>query len=131
MMDRTASLINKLENITDPRPGEPVYPLVNVLFMTICAVIAGADDYVSIAKFANTKMDRFAKFLDMSAGVPSHDRFNAIVNKTKPEEFEPMLLAWLRELHKITDGQVISIRRQSSDDDVRACRSGAVHVRRQ
>ena len=108
-MDRPASLIAKLENITDPRPGEPVYPLVNVLFMTICAVIAGADDYVSIAKFANTQKDWFAKFLDMSAGVPSHDRFNAIINKIKPGEFEPMLLAWLTKLHKITDGQVIAI----------------------
>ncbi|WP_431192412.1 hypothetical protein [Rhodopirellula bahusiensis] len=27
----------------------------------------------------------------------------------KPEEFEPILLAWLTELHKITNGQVIAI----------------------
>ena|GEM_PF-3911925 len=54
-MKRSASLIRQLENITDPRRGESLYPLVNILFMTICAVIAGADDFVSIAKFANTK----------------------------------------------------------------------------
>lgn len=108
-MDRSASLITKLENITDPRAGDPVYPLVNILFMTICAVVAGADDYVAIAKFANTKKDWFAKFLDLSKGVPSHDRFNTIINAIKPEEFEPMLLAWLTELHKVTDGQVIAI----------------------
>jgi hypothetical protein len=33
--------------------------------------------------------------LDLSNGIPSHDRFNAILNAIKPEEFEPMLLAWL------------------------------------
>lgn len=108
-MECSGSLVNQLENITDPRRGEPVYPLVNILFMTICAVIAGADDFVAIAKFASTKKDWFAKFLDMSQGVPSHDRFNAVLNAIKPEEFEPMLLAWLTELHKITDGQVIAI----------------------
>lgn len=108
-MERSASLVEQLKAVSDPRPGEPVYPLVNVLFMTICAVIAGADDFVAIAKFANTKKEWFAKFLDMTEGVPSHDRFNAILNAIKPEEFEPMLLQWITQLHKITDGQVIAI----------------------
>lgn len=108
-MERSASLVEQLKTVSDPRPGEPVYPLVNVLFMTICAVIAGADDFVAIAKFANTKKEWFAKFLDMTEGVPSHDRFNAILNAIKPEEFEPMLLQWITQLHKITDGQVIAI----------------------
>jgi len=109
MMERSASLVDQLGNVADPRRGESVFPLVNILFMTVCAVIAGADDYVAIAKFARTKKDWFAKFLDMSQGVPSHDRFNAIVNAIKPGEFEPILLAWLTELHKITGGQVIAI----------------------
>ncbi|WP_157665257.1 ISAs1 family transposase, partial [Mariniblastus fucicola] len=42
-------------------------------------------------------------------GVPSHDRFNAILNAIDPEEFEPVLLAWITQLHKITGGQVIAI----------------------
>lgn len=108
-MQRSASLVDQLGNVTDPRRGEPVYPLVNVLFMMICGVIAGADDFVAIARFANTKKTWFAKFLDMSAGVPSHDRFNAILNAIKPEEFEPILLAWLTQLHQVTKGQVIAI----------------------
>src|SRR6056297_2721762 len=108
-MERSASLVAQLRNVTDPRLGESVYPLVNVLFMMICGVIAGADDFVAIARFANTKKEWFAKFLDMSQGVPSHDRFNAILNAMKPDEFEPILLAWLTELHRITDGQVIAI----------------------
>jgi len=41
-----------------------------------------------------------AKFLDLSKGIPSHDRFNAILYAIKPDEFEPMLLTWLTELHK-------------------------------
>lgn len=128
-MERSASLLSQLNNITDPRRGEPVYPLVNILFMTICAVVAGADDFVAIARFANTKKEWFAKFLDLSRGVPSHDRFNAILNAIKPDEFEPMLLAWLTELHKLTDGQVIAIDgktlRRSYD---RATGRAAIHM---
>jgi hypothetical protein len=109
LRDRSASLVGQLGNVTDPRPGEPVYPLAIVLFMMIRGVIAGADDFVAIARFANTKKGWFVKFLDMSQGVPSHDRFNAILNAIKPDEFEPILLAWLTELHRVTDGQVIAI----------------------
>jgi len=128
-MERSASPVVQLGNVTEPRRGESVYPLVNVLFMLICGVIAGADDFVAIAKFANTKRQGFAKFLDMSAGVPSHDRFNAILNAIKPEEFEPILLAWMTELHKTTDGQVIAIDgktlRRSYDD---ATGKAAIHI---
>ena len=129
MMERSTSLVDQLVTITDPRRGEPVYPLVNVLFMMICGVIAGADDFVAITRFANTKKQWFAKFLDMSQGVPSHDRFNAIFNAIKPEEFEPMLLAWLTQLHQVTQGQVIAIDgktlRRSYD---RASGKAAIHM---
>ncbi|TWU10251.1 hypothetical protein Poly21_52220 [Allorhodopirellula heiligendammensis] len=50
-MERSASLVDQLGYVTDPRRGEPIYPLVNVLFMMICGVIAGADDFVAIARF--------------------------------------------------------------------------------
>jgi len=69
-MERSASLISQLGDITDPRRGEPTYPLVNLLFMTICAVVAGADDFVAIARFARTKEEWLAKFLDMSLEFP-------------------------------------------------------------
>ena len=43
------------------------------------------------------------------AGIPSHDRFNAIFKAIKPAEFEKCLLRWITALHEITDGQVIAI----------------------
>ena len=53
-MERSISLTDHLEKVADPRTGKITYPFVNILFMTICAVIAGADDFVAIAHFANT-----------------------------------------------------------------------------
>jgi predicted transposase YbfD/YdcC len=50
-----------------------------------------------------------AKFLDLSAGIPSHDRFNAIFAAIKPAEFEKCLLSWITALHDITDGQLVAI----------------------
>ena len=64
-MERSASLTEPLNNVTDPRRGKITYPLANILFITICAVVTGADDFVAIAHFARTKKDCFAKFLDI------------------------------------------------------------------
>jgi hypothetical protein len=56
---------------------------VNVVTIALCAVICGADDFVSIADWGRTKRAWLAKFLDLSSGIPSHDRFNAILGAIK------------------------------------------------
>lgn len=105
----TPDLRTHFESLTDPRRREPTYPLENIVVMLLCGVICGADDFVAIAAWANTKKDWLAKFLDLSAGVPSHDRFNAVVAALRPREFEQCLLNWITALHEVTDGQIIAI----------------------
>lgn len=82
---------------------------MNIVTMALCATICGADDFVAIARWANTKVDWLSSSLDMSNGVPSHDRFNAIFRQIKPEEFERCLLSWITDLHEISGGQIIAI----------------------
>ena len=108
-MTRSARIQDHFTELTDPRRREVLYPLINVVMIAVCAVLCGADDFVAIAKFGRTKRDWLAKFLDLSSGIPSHDRFNAILGAIKPAEFEKCLLSWITQLHQITDGQVIAI----------------------
>jgi len=105
----SAALSDHFSELTDPRRREGTYPLINLVTIAICAVICGADDFVAIAEFGRTKKDFLKKFLDLSAGIPSHDRFNAIFAALKPEEFERCLVSWITSLHEITKGQVIAI----------------------
>lgn len=95
--------------LTDPRRREVTYPLINIVVIAVCAVICGADDFVAIAKWGRTKRAWLARFLDLSAGVPSHDRFNAILAALKPAEFEKCLLGWITALHEISGGQIVPI----------------------
>ena len=108
-MSLSASIADHFSDVTDPRRGEPVYPLHNILFIAICAVICGADDFVAIAKFGRKRKDWLSKYLDLSAGIPSHDRFNAILALVRPAEFEKCLLDWIMALQDITDGQIVAI----------------------
>ncbi len=95
--------------LSDPRRREGVYPLTNIVTIALCAVISGADDFVAMARWAEVKQEWLAKFLDLSAGIPSHDRFNAILGALRPAEFEKCLLSWITALHEVSGGQVIAI----------------------
>jgi predicted transposase YbfD/YdcC len=106
---KSARIEDHFVELTDPRRREGIYPLINVVTIALCAVICGADDFVAIARFGRTKRDWLARFLDLSEGIPSHDRFNAILAAIKPAEFEKCLLSWITALHEITAGQTIAI----------------------
>ena len=107
---RRAVIQDYFADLTDPRRREVTHPLVNIVVIAICAVICGADDFVAIAEFGVAKREWLARFLDLKAGIPSHDRFNAIFARLKPAEFEKCLLRWITALHEITDGQVGRVR---------------------
>ena len=106
---KSACLHSHFAELTDPRRNEVTFPLINIVVIAVCAVVCGADDFVAIAKFGRTKRDWLARFLDLSNGIPSHDRFNAVLAAIKPGEFEKCLLSWITQLHEITDGQIIAI----------------------
>src|SRR5690348_2338163 len=104
---KSARIQDHFADLTDPRRRAVTHPLINVVTIALCAVICGADDFVAIADFGKARRDWLARFLDLSNGIPSHDRFNAIFATLKPGEFEACLLSWITALHEITDGQVI------------------------
>lgn len=106
---KSARLQDHFAELTDPRRREVTYPLINVVVIAVCAVICGADDFVAIAEFGRKKREWLARFLDLRNGIPSHDRFNAILAAIKPAEFEKCLLNWITALQEITDGQVVAI----------------------
>ncbi len=106
---RSALIAEHFVDLSDPRRRDGTYPLINIVVIAVCAVICGADDFVAIAEFGRTKKKLLEKFLDLKAGIPSHDRFNSILGAIKPAEFEKCLLSWITTLHELTDGQVIAI----------------------
>jgi hypothetical protein len=69
---RPGGCANHFEHLPDPRRGELTYPLLNIVVMTLCAVISGADDFVAIARWSTQNRTWLARYRDLSAGVPSH-----------------------------------------------------------
>jgi predicted transposase YbfD/YdcC len=116
-------------SLTDPRRSKVIHPLINIVTIALCATIAGADDFVAMADWARRHKDWLGRFLDLSNGIPSHDRLNMVFRRLKPAEFERCLVGWLDALHGTGGGRLLAIdgkaARRSFDH---ATAKGALHM---
>jgi predicted transposase YbfD/YdcC len=115
--------------LTDPRRAGVTHPLINIVTIALCATIAGADDFVAMADWARRHKDWLGRFLDLSRGIPSHDRLNMVFRRLKPAEFERCLVSWLDALHDLSGGRLLAVdgktARRSFDH---ATAKGALHM---
>jgi len=95
--------------LTDPRINRNLrHPLVNIITISICAIICGCDDFCSIEEYGNSKADWFKSFLDLEHGIPSHDTFSDVLNRLKPKEFSQAFTQWVSQLGNLKD-DIVSI----------------------
>lgn len=85
------------------------HPMENILFISMCAVISGAETWIEIEDFGNAKIDWFAQHLDMPNGIPSHDTFNRFFSALNPDVFELCFRRWISSMIPDMKEQVISI----------------------
>jgi predicted transposase YbfD/YdcC len=107
---KLAAFATHFASVPDPREYRtPIHPLTNILVIGLCAIICGAKHFTQMEAFGNEKKDWLAKFLDLNNGIPSHDVFNSVFARLKPEAFEPALVSWITSLHKVSGGQILPI----------------------
>lgn len=96
--------------IKDPRVERTKrHKLLDIIVITICGVICGADDWVNLEIFGNAKLEWFKTFLGLPNGIPSHDTFGRVFAAINPQELEKCFMEWVRAIHQLTQGQVIAI----------------------
>jgi predicted transposase YbfD/YdcC len=94
----------------DPRiERNKKHQLVDILFIAICAIISGADNWVEIEAFGNAKIEWLGRFLELPNGIPSHDTFGNVFARLCPKQFKECFLTWVRSAFEVTQGQVIAI----------------------
>ena len=93
------TLLDHFAEIPDPRTARtPVHPLPTIIGIAILAVICGADTYNDIEDFGTGKDEWLATFLDLTAGVPSHDTFNRVFAAIDPVAFGAAFSHWTASL---------------------------------
>jgi predicted transposase YbfD/YdcC len=97
-------------DLPDPRDGANIrHPLINLITITLCAVICGADNWVDVEMFGQAKQTWFSQFLDLRHGIPSHDTIGRFFRCLKPDEFEARFREWTRHICERTTGEVVAV----------------------
>lgn len=84
------------------------HPFINILTISICAIIAGCDDFQAISEYGKSKKDWFGTFLDLPHGIPSRDTFNDVLNRLNPQEFAKAFTQWVCSLGDLK-GDIIAL----------------------
>lgn len=79
------------------------------IIVTICAVICGADTWVEIENYGIAKQEWLETFLELPNGIPSHDTFERMFARLRPEQLQQCFLNWVQAVFNITNGQLISL----------------------
>tara|TARA_B100001079_G_C16359375_1_gene492141 strand:+ start:104 stop:1216 length:1113 start_codon:yes stop_codon:yes gene_type:complete len=80
-----SEVLDFLSSVDDPREQEKVvYPLVSLLFMSICAVFCGAESWDDMVVFTESRKDWLSKYIDMKAGIPSYSTFRRVFSVIQP-----------------------------------------------
>lgn len=99
MPTKTCALVERLQTIVDPRRQceNLKHPLVDIIMLGFCGVLAGCEDFVEIAEWATEHAAVLGTFLELPHGIPSHDTFTRVFAVLQPSMLQEVLLPWLLE----------------------------------
>ncbi len=82
-------------DMTDHRASNSSHLLWDIVFISIAAIICGAENWHNIELYGNHKKDWLKTKLILPNGIPSHDTFNRFFSCLAPEEFEACFSKWI------------------------------------
>lgn len=92
-------ITNIFEQIEDKRRNlSKLHNLNDILFMSVIAVICGADSWNDIEEYCLAKEEWLSRFLKLTNGIPSHDTFNRVISAIDSKKFEKCFVGWVSGL---------------------------------
>ena len=102
--------LSAFEDLEDPRRNAScAYPLEELLLVALCGIGSGADDWVSVVRWARLKLEWLRHFLPFDNGIASHDTFSRVFALLDATGFEARFMDWTRQLFPSLAGQLIPI----------------------
>ena len=126
----SGSLLKHFESLEDPRVEYLVeHRLLDIIALTICGVICGADSWVEIEAYGHSKADWLQSFLALPNGIPSHDTISRLFAMLEPTQFQSCFANWVKSIVALSNGEVVAIDgkcvRRSYD---KGSGKGAIHM---
>ena len=99
MATATLSIARFFTRLRDPRRRHlRRHLLLDLVVITLCAVIAGANDWQQVVTFAVQRRAWLQTFLALPNGIPSHDTFERVFDRLDPLVFQGCFSQWAEGL---------------------------------
>jgi predicted transposase YbfD/YdcC len=104
------TIIEGFSSMEDPRiDRKKLYPLIEIIFLTITAVVSGADHFTDISIFGEANLRWLRKYLPYTNGIPSHDALGYFFSRLDPQAFKERFIEWIQSVAKVTKGEIVAI----------------------
>jgi predicted transposase YbfD/YdcC len=104
------SLWEHFQGLEDPREQNLIeHKLLDIIGLTLCAVICGAESWVEIELYGKTKEEWLRSFLALPNGIPSHDTIARVFAALDPKALGKCLMSWVKSVAQLQSGEVIAI----------------------
>lgn len=115
--------------LEDPRMNRrKQHNLLDIVAITVCAVIAGADGWVDVEIFGKAKQAWLRTFLKLPNGIPSHDTFGRVFSLLDPVEFQEAFQMWVCAIQDRVKGIVAIDGKTARRSHDRAKGKKAIHL---
>jgi predicted transposase YbfD/YdcC len=125
-----AKLMEHITILPDYRQSWKVeHKLSDILLLTICAVISGAEGWEEIEDFGHIRLEWLKQYGDFENGIPVHDTIARVVSNVNAKSFQECFINWMKDCHEISSGSVIAIDGKTVRRSYnKSRRQGAIHM---
>jgi predicted transposase YbfD/YdcC len=112
MTDKNAieELINQFRGLEDPRvEGRTDHDLTDILVLSLCGVMAGAQGWDDIEDWARGQEDWLRRYLRLRNGIPSHDTIRRVFEALSPKNLDACFASWMAQVCPAAAERVIAI----------------------
>jgi predicted transposase YbfD/YdcC len=107
---QTDSFTLHFSSLKDSRQSAKVhYPLFDILFLTLCAVMTGAEGWEDIEDFGVHRLDWLQKRGFFQHGIPVHDTIARVISKLEPALLQQCFIDWMNDVSTRSAGELIAI----------------------
>ncbi len=97
------------KEVEDPRTQDNnSYPLVSLLVIVLCAIIAGANAITQIHEYAEIKIGLFQRLLGVDR-APSYSVFWWLLTRLNPKQLQDAFINWINSLPSEIKERIIAI----------------------
>jgi hypothetical protein len=110
MQQPLAVFLDHFSGLEDSREtGKVLHPVPEILLVTLCGVIAGAEGFEDIEDYGESKLDLLRELLPFANGIPSDDTLRRFFRAVDPRAFAEVFAAFAREVFPEAAQRLIAI----------------------